>query len=450
MKATDRIDIQSTARGWLLEQTPITTRLRKALHKHGYRLLGELHRKHFADIRKVCGCGVGSIDDFKRFLARMHAGEFDKLAAAKTTDALGRCISIIDQFCNDLSARNRDIVLSRLGGNKEPLRLAEIGRKYDLTRERVRQVVNMRISQLRRYGGPPFLQMGRAITQRCEEVVCPLTPELLPQWIDAEQSYRYTPRFYVRVLAVLVPECPAWPKERATGSPSERQALITKEVKQLIRGRCTPLLAREVLQQLTTKKAFSSLTATEFLAALYEDRSIGIRFSQPDQLQVLPLAPDPVECVKQVLLNSDHALSLTDILERAHKIWGDRALDLPSYRLTRLFRPENGIYLLEDEVFGLRKHIRLPESAWARVRNSIEELLEREVWMLSTFDVIKQHRFDWTHAINAYELAAILRNDARFAETEPGSFMLTLPAAVPTMPTSVVQLQSRDPLRQAV
>lgn len=439
MKFSDPIDIPSSAQGWPLAQTPITRRLRNALHRQGYRLLGELHGLMISDVWKVRGCGVGAVEDFRKFLERLHGEEFSKFGTTDPKEALTQIVSVVNRFCSALASRERDIVLSRLGGRKQSLALAKIGKKYHVTRERIRQIVNLHLDELRRHGGPPFLHLILALAQRCADVVCPLTPELLEEWFNANRPLRYKPAFYVRVIAELMPGCPAWPEMQGSGIPTERQTQIASATRLLLQGRSKPIPAREALLQLNAQEQFDSLTSIEFLAAIRMNDSFGLRFAKPDQLLLLPPMPDPVECVKQVLLVSEKALSLDAIIVRAREIWGDKALVMPAYRLTRSFRVEDGIYLLGEAVYGLRKHIRLPDSLWPTVCENVRGLLlNGEDWTISTFDIIKRRKFDWTRTINAYELAVILRADGDFTETERGTFLLSTPTRTFTAPLPAV------------
>src|SRR5208282_4681252 len=118
-------------------------------------------------------------------------------------------VQAADQFCSRLPARDRRIVLARLGANDEPSTLEQIGRPHGLTRERVRQIVLVRLAQLCRRNGPPFAQLLGHIAEQCTAGLCPLTPELLEKWLGEKSvSRHYSYGFYVRIIQALAPECP--------------------------------------------------------------------------------------------------------------------------------------------------------------------------------------------------------------------------------------------------
>jgi len=313
-----------------------------------------------------------------------------------------------------------------MGWQKEPMTLAEIGTKYKLTRERVRQIVSIRLDKLSRYGGPPFVRLLSAITGQCVMAVCPFTPELLAKWLAPRKlSRRFNTSFYVRVIGALTPECPAWPDGRSIGWPNDRQADIGSAVNQMLHGRFKPSAAPEILRQLKFNSKFSSVTPLEFLDAIHADNSVAIKFGQPDQLQILPPVPEPLDCIKIVLEQSKCPLRPMDIQQQAQEMWGQRALAMPIHRLVRRLRPEEGFFMLNEDSFGLRKHIQLPESQWSMIREEVRSLLERDSWSVSTFALVTQPRCDWATQTNPYELAAILRMDPRFADLGRCSFALS-------------------------
>jgi hypothetical protein len=253
---------------------------------------------------------------------------------------------------------------------------------------------------------------------------------LLSKWLDAKQAARrYAPAFYVRVVSALSPDCPAWPEGRGISCPDDAQTRITATVKRQMKGRAKPLTACEAWTQLKTLPGFKSVGALEFVAALRADNTVGLSFAASDELLVLPPVPDPVECVRQVLFASERPLPLAEVTARARVIWGERVLTLPTYRLIRMLQPEEGVFLLGAELYGLRKHIRLPESLWPKAREDVLQLLQREGWSVSTFEIIYRGHFSWIEQTNAYELAVVLRDDPRF--TDLGHCLFALAATIP-------------------
>ncbi|MBC2601491.1 sigma-70 family RNA polymerase sigma factor [Puniceicoccus vermicola] len=71
----------------------------------------------------------------------------------------------LDEILDDLEEREAQIIKLRFGvGNEGPLTLEEVGEKFDITRERVRQLQNIAISKMRRN------MMGRERQRTAEEI----------------------------------------------------------------------------------------------------------------------------------------------------------------------------------------------------------------------------------------------------------------------------------------
>jgi len=439
------VNVPSHTVSWSLEDAPLSPRLRNALRKKGYRRLGDLHGKTFLKLLRIQGCGVGSVTELKRFLDRLQAGEFDRIEAHNASEAPRVVVERIDEFCAKLTKRDRDILFRRLGAQGEPFTLAEIAKRYRLTRERVRQIVNRRIGELRCHGGPPFLRLLSLMMHRCIDNLCPLSPEFLARCMRRARGRRAcSPSFYVRVIAELQPQFPLWLVRQERHAPNATEAKITAEIKQQLTGRVGPTPLREVFQLVKSQREFGSLTPAQFLRALKNDASICTSFSRNCQVLVRPPVLQPVQCVRYVLTNSDRPLSLADIRLRARRLWGDRALTVPSYRLARLLQPEQDIHPLGEEHYGLRKHVHVPEVAWARMRDDVADVLQREGWSVSTFDILHRGRFDWGKAINAYELAAVLRGDPRFIDL--GGCLFSLAVPVRTVPLPALKTLGKAPL----
>jgi hypothetical protein len=179
------------------------------------------------------------------------------------------------------------------------------------------------------------------------------------------------------------------------------------------------------------------LSAGQFLKALKMDGSVVVKFAAADRLLVQPPLPDPLATVKKILDGSNLPLPLTEIIRHARAEWGEEVLPVAAYRFNRILRPEDGVFLFDEDTYGLRKHIRLAEDRWAHVRDDVAKYLEKEGWSVTTFEIVQRCQVDWVRETNPYELAAILRDDPRFVDL--GRCLFTL--AIPKRPEGVVVVQ---------
>ena len=74
------IFIPQNVRGWLLVQMPISVRLDGVLKKMGFRLLGDLHGISYDRFKEVKNCGRHTVAELKKFINRLHSGEFEHAA----------------------------------------------------------------------------------------------------------------------------------------------------------------------------------------------------------------------------------------------------------------------------------------------------------------------------------------------------------------------------------
>lgn len=204
MKARKLIKIPRRCRSWSLNQVPVSTRLRTALWKRGYRRLGALHGLTWKELSLVKGCGVSSVRELERLLGRLDAREFEKQAAVRPAAMPQRVMRLIDAFCGQIPGRERTMFLARLGAKRTPVTLAKVGDKYQLTRERVRQIVDAELRSLSRQGGPPFMRLLRGIIAKCQRPGRGSVQEQLSKWFSSHRLKQgHSTAFYVRVICQL-------------------------------------------------------------------------------------------------------------------------------------------------------------------------------------------------------------------------------------------------------
>jgi DNA-directed RNA polymerase alpha subunit len=70
-QAHSRIFVPQNARGWALNQLPLSQRLVGVLLRLGYHLLGDLHGKSLAELRKQKNCGRQTIAELQDLISRV-------------------------------------------------------------------------------------------------------------------------------------------------------------------------------------------------------------------------------------------------------------------------------------------------------------------------------------------------------------------------------------------
>jgi len=190
-------------------ELPLSVRLENVLRAMGIDRLGELQGVSVDQFWKERNCGKRTVEELRRLLERVAAGEFQPPRKDFTTADAGEMIKDLEGILDKLPLpRDRKIFLMRLGAETEeaPI-LKDVGTKFKVTRERVRQIEHKSLTRVRREGGPRLAAQLRAVASFCRDRRATLTPALLSQWLGKNANGRQFPLvFYVRLLNRLEPD----------------------------------------------------------------------------------------------------------------------------------------------------------------------------------------------------------------------------------------------------
>ena len=192
-------------------ELPISVRLENVLRTMGITRLGELHGLTVGEFAKERNCGKRTIVELRHLLERVANGEFQPARKAFSPAETGELLRSMDEIIERLPLpRDRKIFLMRLGAETEdaPI-LKEVGAKYKVTRERVRQIEHKSLSRIRREGGPRLAAQLTELASMCRERKILFTPALLSKWLGQTDSARpFRLAFYARLLNRLNSDIP--------------------------------------------------------------------------------------------------------------------------------------------------------------------------------------------------------------------------------------------------
>ncbi len=169
------LSIPELARKWPLHLLPISVRLENVLQRLHCRTLGDLKGISSAMIATSPNCGTRTVSELASFLKRVRQGKFGTPREQTKLAPLPYVVRQVDLFVEDLPAQDRTILESRLGASGKPLSLNAIGQRFHMTRERVRQIVNLLVDQALRAGGPPLAATLREFAEELTKKNLPLT-----------------------------------------------------------------------------------------------------------------------------------------------------------------------------------------------------------------------------------------------------------------------------------
>ncbi len=408
---------------WAREANPLdfpsSVRLEGMFRRRGIKRLGQLEGTPLVELRRMGNCGPRTIVELVTLLGRIADGEFrvpsEPLAAASLIASLRK----LDEGIAKLPSREREILLLRLGAGKGKRlwTLEEAGEKFGLTRERVRQIMELNLPFLRKEGGPALAVQMRQIAAKCNAAMCPLTAVLFSQWLGAgARSLRFSVPTYVRLLGELHAEIPAWPEgqEYRTDPRPGRQETAMKVLRKALESGKIRLPLRKAFELTSADKRVGGLTVPEFLAALKYARSIAVEFPKADQPQVRLRWLASSTAANAVLLASDHPLTLEEISARIVKEFGPDSNTWSGASLRRTLT--KSFFWLGPALFGLRHHIKIPAALGAKMLDDVHAFLKQQSRPVSTRRILAQGKFAWAGKTNSFELAELLREDRRFVE----------------------------------
>jgi hypothetical protein len=406
---------------------PLSVRLGKILAKRKVTRLGDLDGVPISELKATSNCGNGTMTELVNLIEKAAAGGFttntDTSFAWPPVDLAG----FLDALILELPARQVEILEERLSGEKDLLQLlSEVGAKFKFTKERVRQIIDLAVAQLRRAGSRRLNAYLRKVEKACLQKVCPLTPALFKQWMGGKEgASRFSPGFYARLLCELNPAIPAWRgRKQLFTKQGSRAGLIEAELISLLKQRILPMALPEAFS--LTKTKVRDLNVREFLEMLQHRRKLQVEFHRPDRPTVVLASLHVADMARAVLGASDGPLTPEDILSQARALLGEEKSQVNPRSVEWSLTKAGGFYLLGPRTFGLEKHLTLPKALQARIKTDFAALLARKKCPVSTTDVIRNQRFDWVPRTNAHELAGLLRADVRFVDL--GKFLFALAA----------------------
>jgi hypothetical protein len=413
-----RVFIPRYARDFGLRDLPISARLASALESRGIRRLSDLQGRELAEFQHMANCGKRTLGELANLIERINAGEFQSATGGFSAATVSELLQMMDEGFRRLPARAREVLLLRLGADSRGIRtLEEIGQKFNLTRERVRQITERSLDQLRKTAGPKMNHLLSQVATRCIRKVCPLTPALLEKWLGGNSGpYELDFATYVRLLGELDSTISAWPSGKESTRPLGQDVEMAQMTEEILRAGEHTMQLGDVFARVSDRSGKRKPSVTDFLRMLKHARGFTVEFNVPERPTVRLRRLDIGHVAQAILLQSPCLLTTEEILSKARKQFGPEFAHWNARTLGNFFIGNEAIFLLGPRRYGLRQHFRIPAKLSTKVRNDVHVLLKREQRPLSASDIIGSYQFGWSGRANKYELAHILREDDRFVD----------------------------------
>jgi len=327
------IEIPDRARTWPLEHLPLSVRLDHVLRKLRCHTLGDLHGALYDDLFRVPDCGTRTVIQLQQLIDRIQRGEFGSPKERGADSATAFLAKRIDAFVADQSPKYRQIFLDRVGGVNQPMTLLDVGQKFNMTRERVRQIVDMLIVKVTGFGGPTFVQSLEELMMELNQKVLPLTPQLFKEVCGPiHRELRHSFPFYIRLLGWLSPRLSAWPVgQTPTVLHTPEMERVIEKLKKWFEGRAGPIPFVEVYKGIAAGDF--SCSPFQFLEVLRYAAEFEVRLDSPRAPCVSPPIESPRRWAQAILKQSRNSPVPPCVMARAEAFILGRRSPRSDYRL---------------------------------------------------------------------------------------------------------------------
>jgi hypothetical protein len=182
----------------------------------GIEQLGQLHGLPIYELQAKANCGAKTLAELKALLRRAEAGAFtlaeQELASRTPADLLCQ----IDDLVSRLPEQDRAFLTLRFGATGQaPQTDRQIGQQHGLTKAAVGLRLTGIVRSMRRQGSLKLRTLLEYIDSVCASSKAPLSPALVSTWQDPARPFRYSPQFYVCLIAQLRPDAGVFRAKRA-------------------------------------------------------------------------------------------------------------------------------------------------------------------------------------------------------------------------------------------
>jgi hypothetical protein len=295
------IEMPSSLHEIAIESVSFSRPLMKMLRRLKISELGDLVSVSYANLKKTRGCGTNTILELWSFSMRMLQLCSDGMNMLDQPDfkssriivssesTVNQFLHHINVFVSDLNERDRQVMLERFGAiDNRASTLQEIGARLSVTRERIRQISEGTLKDLRKFLSKSTDDVVNQLVKRCERAISPLTPAFLVDLADNDSaSFCYPPSFYLRLLSeisddlIIYIEDEESARDLEPGDPDVANELR----KQLKQSGFLPL--REVFGDLSRRiTTYLEIDVNQFFRVILSSRFVLRQGAEPDVLLI--------------------------------------------------------------------------------------------------------------------------------------------------------------------
>jgi Sigma-70, region 4/Bacterial RNA polymerase, alpha chain C terminal domain len=399
-------------------ELPITSRLANVVQSIGLRTLGDLKGRSASELLRCKNCGWRTVAEIEQLIERAISGEFDE-ARLEESARPAELLTLLEEGMAKLPPRDRHVLLARIGGESiPPSTLEGIGQQHAVTRARVQQILEKTLHILKKTRGPRVPRLLEAVKRRCFSNVCPLTPELLKQWIgESPNTFQLSPKAQVRLIGALDENVPCWPSQQnGVGGVDNSIRRLDVDLAKLARNANGCIAVAEAYRKLTSQRPYKRLKVGKFLQMLRRVRRTLVEFDDPQRPVIRLSRLSATDVATHILKLSDKPLTAEEIRSRAIQTFGTKIIFADARAIGNALSSNRDVFLVRPGLYGVRKHFKLPFSEWNRIQTEFAQLLAKESRPISCYEVLNDRLITDLTNVRPDELAYILRKDSQFLD----------------------------------
>lgn len=321
-------------------------------------------------------------------------------------------LDIIEEFMDDLDAKSKNIFEMRYGRDSKA-NLANIGKKYDLTKERVRQIIESKINVLRKNFEKKRNEYLKYFFNIIEKKLEPITLETLED--KPLFTRKYTEKLYLRLLTEIFWEVPFLYTKTKNFSLKIRKSKAKK------RNRFSLFYQKLEKLELPFGKVTLERLFTHLKVNNQKDKLIVFKiifnldeyvFTTIDNFGISLIRKGSLQAItKDILEGTKKPKTISQILEIIRKHYGKTINYASITSVVGNIKQNEEFYQMDRYLFGLEKHFGYPKKYWPNIASDIKNYmrkLRRQTNAAELFDHIKEK---YPKLRSKYELVHILRTD---------------------------------------
>ncbi|HMN50240.1 MAG TPA: sigma factor-like helix-turn-helix DNA-binding protein [Ignavibacteriaceae bacterium] len=333
---------------------------------------------------------------------------------------------LLDLFWDILDKRTQTIFIFRFA-NENNKSLKEIGEKYNLSRERIRQIITQKIRKLKEILEPNINEYNKHFLNILIAKPRPIEFNSLENKPSLKR--KLPPQTYIGILSEIFEEVPF-------------EGLLPKSFDQLIkRNSIGGSKWKQIIEELENMKLFPGEISTQKLVSILSSKN----YTEADQLLCFKIVLGSNkfyfykegsnyfllkrgsirESIFSILSGSEKPLNINSIMKSFHKYYGRDSKYDSLISVIGNIKQDERIIQFDRYIFGIEKHFTYSKEVWSSICLLAKNLLAEMKRQCYVTEILEAVKMKFPLLKSKYELVNILRTDDEIIDL--GFFTFSIP-----------------------